>query len=220
MSDARAAAVPERAGAVLVAGVGARRGVAAEEVVELVGAALAVVGRSPAALVGLATVEAKAAEPGVLGAARRLGVPLWSFPAADLAAVRVPAPSAAARAAVGTPSVAEAAALLAAGPGAHLVLGKRVSAPEGRPAAATCALAAPAAPDTWDTPAITSGTTGAADTPPAAAAIVIPSPNPRVHAPAPPERLTPRSTTGADRRAAEVGGCHPEQELPGTKETF
>ncbi|MGG2465306.1 cobalamin biosynthesis protein [Streptomyces sp. RGM 3693] len=217
MSDARAAAVPEWAGAVLVVGVGARRGVAAEEVVELVGAALAVVGRSPAALVALATVEAKAAEPGVLGAARRLGVPLWSFPAAELAAVRVPAPSAAARAAVGTPSVAEAAALLAAGPGAHLVLGKRVSAPEGRPAAATCALAAP---DTWDTPAITSGTTGATDTPPAAAAIVIPSPNPPVHAPAPPERLTQRSTTGTDRRAAEVGGCHPEQELLGTKETF
>ncbi|MFE4019476.1 cobalamin biosynthesis protein [Streptomyces sp. NPDC059101] len=206
MSDGPAAAVPERAGAALVAGVGARRGVAAEEVVELVGTALAVVGRTPGALVALATVEARAAEPGVLGAARRLGVPLRSFPAAELAAVRVPAPSAAVRAAVGTPSVAEAAALLAAGPGARLVLGKRVSAPEGRPAAATCALAARATADTWDTGTITSGTAGAADAPTAAAAIVVPSPN------------LPRP--GADRPAVEVGGCHPEQELPGTKETF
>ncbi|MFI1201474.1 cobalamin biosynthesis protein [Streptomyces sp. NPDC020883] len=130
------------AGGRLVAGVGARRGVSAAEVRELVRAALAAAGREPGALVGLATVAAKAAEPGLLGAAREFGVPLWSFPAAELAAVRVPGPSAAVRAAVGTPSVAEAAALLAAGPGAVLVAGKRVSAPKGRPGAATCALAA------------------------------------------------------------------------------
>ncbi|WP_369356244.1 cobalamin biosynthesis protein [Streptomyces sp. cg2] len=137
------------AGGRLVAGVGARRGVSAAEVRELVRAALAAAGPEPGALVGLATVAAKAAEPGLLGAAREFGVPLWSFPAAELAAVRVPGPSAAVRAAVGTPSVAEAAALLAAGPGAVLVVGKRVSAPKGRPGAATCALAATPTAKPW-----------------------------------------------------------------------
>ncbi|AJC59214.1 cobalamin biosynthesis protein [Streptomyces sp. 769] len=212
-----AAAVPRRPGGVLVAGVGARRGVPAAEVLELIGAALAAVGRAPAALAGLATVDARAAEPGLVAAARELGVPLWSFPAVELAAVPVPAPSAAVRAVAGTPSVAEAAALLAAGPGARLVVGKRVSAPAGRPAAATCALAARAAPNTRDIPAITSGTAGAADIPTAGPAIVVvPSPD----APAPPERLTPRSPSGEARWAAEGGGHRPDSEAPGTKETL
>ncbi|MFB7632382.1 cobalamin biosynthesis protein [Streptomyces sp. NPDC056149] len=160
------------AGPVVVAGVGARRGVAAAEVVELIGAALAVAGRRPAALAGLATVTGKAAEPGLLGAARHFGVPLRSFPAEALAAVGVPAPSGVVRAAVGTPSVAEAAALLAAGPGAALVVGKRVSA------AATCALAAPADPDSWGAASVTPGTAGAADAPAAAVDIVVPSSDP------------------------------------------
>ncbi|WP_102923832.1 cobalamin biosynthesis protein [Streptomyces noursei] len=183
---------------------------------ELIGAALAAAGRAPAALAGLATVDAKAAEPGLVAAARELGVPLWSFPAAELAAVPVPAPSAAVRAVAGTPSVAEAAALLAAGPGPA---GRRQAGvgAGGPAAAATCALAAPAAPNTRDIPAITSGTAGAADMPTAGPAIVIvPSPD----APAPPERLTPRSPSGVARRAAEGGGHRPDSEAPGTKETL
>ncbi|MFE0189979.1 cobalamin biosynthesis protein [Streptomyces sp. NPDC059008] len=131
-------------GAPLIAGVGASRGVPVGEVLDLITAARAAAGLTDRPVVALATVAAKAAEPGLTGAARRLGVPLLSFPAAALAAVRVPDPSPAAAAAVGTPSVAEAAALLAAGPGAELVAGKRKSAPPGRPARATCALAAPA----------------------------------------------------------------------------
>jgi cobalt-precorrin 5A hydrolase/precorrin-3B C17-methyltransferase len=55
-------------------------------------------------------------------------VPLLTFAAADLAAVAVPNPSDAPLAAVGTPSVAEAAALLAAGPGGELAVEKRKSA--------------------------------------------------------------------------------------------
>ncbi|MGW1378324.1 cobalamin biosynthesis protein [Streptomyces sp. NPDC002446] len=133
------------AGAPLVAGVGASRGVPVDEVLELIMATRAAAGLAGRPLAALATVAAKADEPGLTGAARRLGVPLLSFPAAALAAVRVPDPSRAAAAAVGTPSVAEAAALLGAGPGAELVAGKRKSAPLGRPARATCALAGPAA---------------------------------------------------------------------------
>ncbi|MFN2505715.1 MAG: precorrin-3B C(17)-methyltransferase, partial [Acidimicrobiales bacterium] len=57
-----------------------------------------------------------------------LGRPVRTFTAGALAQVAVPSPSAVVAAAVGTPSVAEAAALLAAGPEAHLVVTKRASA--------------------------------------------------------------------------------------------
>lgn len=124
----------------VVVGVGARRGVTAAEVLALVVDSLASAGLAPCAVTALATVDTKAAEPGVAGAAARLGVPLLAYPAGVLAAVPVPHPSAAPLAAAGTPSVAEAAALTAAGGGpgagaAELVVGKRKSA------RATCAVA-------------------------------------------------------------------------------
>ncbi|MFP8944915.1 precorrin-3B C(17)-methyltransferase [Streptomyces fenghuangensis] len=125
----------------LAVGVGASRGAPAEEVAALVGQALADAGLSPLSVTELATVEAKAGEEGIVETARRLGVPLRTYPAGELAAVPVPHPSDAPMAAVGTPSVAEAAALLACGEGAELVVPKRKSAPEGRAAMATCAVA-------------------------------------------------------------------------------
>ncbi|GLW13331.1 MULTISPECIES: cobalamin biosynthesis protein [Streptomyces] len=185
----------------LAAGVGARPGVPAGEVLELLGAALAAVGGG-ARIVALATVAARAAEPGLRAAAHRLGVPLLSFPAAELAAVRVPEPSAVAAAAVGTASVAEAAALLAAGPGAELVSGKRKSAPRGRPARATCALAGPAVTDKGGR---TAEREGAAEAPSRAADIVKTSSHP------------PRP--GSSRRTAVVGGPAPDSTTTGTKET-
>ncbi|WP_101254503.1 precorrin-3B C(17)-methyltransferase [Streptomyces barkulensis] len=125
----------------LAVGVGASRGAPAEEVAALVGQALAEAGLSPLSVTELATVEAKAGEEGLVETARRLGVPLRTYPADELAAVPVPHPSDAPLAAVGTPSVAEAAALLACGEGAELVVPKRKSAPGGRAAMATCAVA-------------------------------------------------------------------------------
>ncbi|UBI39542.1 MULTISPECIES: cobalamin biosynthesis protein [Streptomyces] len=112
-------------------GLGARPGASADEVLALIARCL------PAGVrpVALATVAARAAEPGVVAAAARLGVPIRAYGAAELARVPVPHPSAVADAAVGTPSVAEAAALLAAGGGAVLLVPKRVS---GR---VTCAVA-------------------------------------------------------------------------------
>ena len=107
----------------LVAGIGASRGVTAEEVQGLLGETLAEAGLSLASVTALATVDAKAAEPGLVAVARAGNWPLLSFPPAALAAVPVPNPSPAALAAVGTPSVAEAAALAgAAGPPARVVL--------------------------------------------------------------------------------------------------
>lgn len=100
----------------LHAGVGCRRGVDAAAIVDAVRQTLAAHGLEPAALAGLATVREKAAEPGLLEAARRLGLPLRAFPAPELAEVPVPHPSAAAGARFGLPafSVCEGAALLAA----------------------------------------------------------------------------------------------------------
>ncbi|MFF9606870.1 precorrin-3B C(17)-methyltransferase [Streptomyces sp. NPDC014684] len=123
----------------LVVGVGASRGAPADEVLALVEEALREAGLSPRSVAELATVEAKSEEPGVVAAAERLGVPLVTYPAAELAYVAVPNPSGAPLAAVGTPSVAEAAALARGG---ELLVPKRKSVrADGRPAMATCAVA-------------------------------------------------------------------------------
>ncbi|MEU4482151.1 precorrin-3B C(17)-methyltransferase [Micromonospora sp. NPDC023966] len=95
----------------LVAGVGSSRGVPAAEVADLLRRALADAGLSPASLRCLASVDLKADEAGIRAAAEAYGVPLQTWPAVELAAVDVPHPSEVVRAAVGTPSVAEAAAL-------------------------------------------------------------------------------------------------------------
>ncbi|AYN42014.1 precorrin-3B C(17)-methyltransferase [Streptomyces dangxiongensis] len=122
----------------LVVGVGASKGAPAEEVLALVGEALREAGLSPRSVAELATVDAKADEPGILGAAERLGVPVVTYTAGELAAVEVPNPSAAPLSAVGTPSVAEAAALARGG---ELLVPKRKSVrADGRPAMATCAV--------------------------------------------------------------------------------
>jgi cobalt-precorrin 5A hydrolase/precorrin-3B C17-methyltransferase len=115
----------------LVVGVGASRGVTASEVLTLADQALAVGGLSAASVTTLATVAAKAGEPGIAEAARSRGWRLASHPASLLASIEVPQPSESVRAAVGTPSVAEAAALASAralGSGGELVVGKRKSA--------------------------------------------------------------------------------------------
>ncbi|MEU6193629.1 precorrin-3B C(17)-methyltransferase [Streptomyces sp. NPDC047061] len=122
----------------LVVGVGASRGAPVEEVLTLVDTVLREAGLSPRSIAELATVDAKAEEPGIVAAAARLGVPLVTYSAEELAGVRVPNPSDAPLAAVGTPSVAEAAALVRGG---ELLVPKRKSErADGRPAMATCAV--------------------------------------------------------------------------------
>ncbi|MFG3149601.1 precorrin-3B C(17)-methyltransferase [Streptomyces sp. NPDC048243] len=122
----------------LVVGVGASRGAPVEEILGLVGEALADAGLCVRSVAELATVDAKSQEPGILGAAARLGVPVVTHTAAELAAVTVPNPSEAPLAAVGTPSVAEAAALVGSG---ELLVPKRKSVrADGSPAMATVAV--------------------------------------------------------------------------------
>ncbi|WP_406729864.1 precorrin-3B C(17)-methyltransferase [Streptomyces sp. GD-15H] len=119
----------------LVVGVGASKGAPVGEVLALVEGALRDAGLSAASLAELATVDAKSEEPGIVEAARRLDVPLVTYAAEELARVEVPNPSDAPLAAVGTPSVAEAAALRRGG---ELLVPKRKSAAS--PAMATCAV--------------------------------------------------------------------------------
>ena len=112
----------------LSVGVGASRGAGADEILALIRSALAEAGLAAASVGALASVDAKAGEPGLVAAARALGRPLRVHPAHALAGIEVPNPSEVVRAAVGTPSVAEAAALLDAGHGGELVVSKRRSA--------------------------------------------------------------------------------------------
>jgi cobalt-precorrin 5A hydrolase/precorrin-3B C17-methyltransferase len=119
----------------LVVGVGASKGAPAAEVLDLIEGTLRDAGLCAKSLAELATVDAKADEPGIIEAAERLGVPVVTYPAEELAKVDVPNPSAAPLAAVGTPSVAEAAALVRGG---ELLVPKRKSAAS--PAMATCAV--------------------------------------------------------------------------------
>lgn len=129
-------------------GVGARAGVSAAEVLGLVLGVLRAAGLPAGAVAELATLDTRAAEPGLRRAAARLGVPLVAYRAMELAAVPVPHPSARARAAVGTPSVAEAAALARGG---RLLVPKRPS--PCRPPRATCAIACLPDPATLPAPA-------------------------------------------------------------------
>jgi cobalt-precorrin 5A hydrolase/precorrin-3B C17-methyltransferase len=131
---AEAAAPGAAGGHRLVVGVGCSQDALADDVRAVVADAVAEAGGGVDRAVAVATIDRRADHPAVAGAAG--GLPVVAFPASLLAAVDVPNPSDAVVEAVGTPSVAEAAALLAAGPGARLVVEKR------RGATATAAVAA------------------------------------------------------------------------------
>ncbi|WP_285181674.1 cobalamin biosynthesis protein [Rhodococcus sp. MEB032] len=93
--------------------------VTAKDIVAAVKAVPAAQGK----IVVLATVAAKAESSALLTAAHELDVPIVSFASDVLARVQVPSPSPRVENAVGTASVAEAAAILASG-GGRLVLAK------------------------------------------------------------------------------------------------
>ena len=128
---------PPRRGEVLlrpgsvVLGVGASTGADPDRMWQLASGALAKAGLAQASVGVVATIDRKVHESAVVELARRLGAPVSGFDASSLAAAAtardVPNPSRAVETAVGTPSVAEAAALLAAGPGSVLTLAKQVA---------------------------------------------------------------------------------------------
>lgn len=117
-------------------GLGARRGVAAQDVVELV-RRVAQTHDVDLRDAKLCALESKAQEAGLHEAARDLGLELVFLPLAELRARKAPAATHSPRvqALFGVGSVAEAAALVGAGPNSRLVA-PRVTTP-----VAACALA-------------------------------------------------------------------------------
>ncbi|MGG7099226.1 cobalamin biosynthesis protein [Rhodococcus sp. 24CO] len=100
------------------------------------------------ALVGLATAAVKAFAPALIDAAQILSVDVAAFTSEELAAVPVPSPSGRVHQAVGTASVAEAAAILATGHG-QLIVGKTSTG------AVTVAVASKVSPASTGFPAST-----------------------------------------------------------------
>ncbi|MFI5266323.1 MAG: precorrin-3B C(17)-methyltransferase [Chloroflexota bacterium] len=110
----------------LVLGIGCSAGATVGDIQSLGREALSEVGAAFESVSEIASIDVKRDERGLIEFAARWHLPVRWFSAEDLRAVEAPNPSATVAAAIGTPSVAEAAALLASG--GHLVLEKRKSA--------------------------------------------------------------------------------------------
>ena len=132
----RAVAALEAMSRLIAIGVGCRAGVAGEAIAALARRALADTG-APQGERRMFTLAAKCEEPGLIEAARLIGVALTPLPleALQAQAERILTPSAAAQSRFGAPNIAEAAALAGAGEGGRL-LGPRIAAD-----GATCAVA-------------------------------------------------------------------------------
>lgn len=123
--------------AVIVAGIGSRKGVTVDDVLAAIDAALAEHGLTRARLDRLATVALKAEEPALLSAATtlRLEIVVADPAALDAAGRRALTHSDRSLEIAGMPSVSEASALAAAGSGSRLLGPRVVVGP------VTCALA-------------------------------------------------------------------------------
>ena len=121
----------------IVAGVGCRRGTPASAIAAVIDAALARAGMAKDVLGMIAVPAAKGDEPGIAAVALSLDLPLVLISVKDLEAAgeRGITRSERVMALMGVPSVAEAAALAAAGATAQLVVPRIAIGP------ATCALA-------------------------------------------------------------------------------
>ena len=126
-------------------GLGCDRGTPATTIALAIDEALARVGATRADVVATASITLKADEIGLLEVAAAAGWALQFFAPQTLATVSVPNPSETVRRYTGTPSVSEAAALLAAGtdlasdPGALCVEKHKLRGPDGRNATVSIA---------------------------------------------------------------------------------
>lgn len=122
----------------IVAGIGCKRGAAAGDVEAAIRAALARAGVAATALDAIATMIGKNQEPGIAAAAKNLGIRIVALQQSELEAAGARAVTRSERvlALTGVPSVAETAALAAAGADARLIAPRLVVG------GAACALAA------------------------------------------------------------------------------
>jgi len=125
----------------LALGLGCDRGTPESTLADCIDAALASIGATRADVCRVASIDLKADEPGMLDLAHHHHWTIRFFAAQQLATVEVPNPSEVVRRYTGTPSVSEAAALLAAGTGQHnlLVEKHRLRGPDGRHATVSIA---------------------------------------------------------------------------------
>lgn len=121
----------------IVAGIGCRKGATAKEIDAAIDAALRETGQMREALSLIATSDGKGGEPGLVDAAAACGLELILIKPAALEAAgpRTQSFSPKVKEMFGVPSVAEAAALAAAGPDASLLAPRTIVGP------VTCALA-------------------------------------------------------------------------------
>jgi cobalt-precorrin 5A hydrolase len=130
-------------------GLGCDRGTPAATIAQAIAEALAAAGLRPEQVRAAASIDLKADEAGLLAVAAAAGWPLSFYPAVALAAVAVPNPSETVRQYTGTPSVSEAAALLAAkadastGIGALLIEKHKLRGADGRNATVSIARISP-----------------------------------------------------------------------------
>lgn len=136
---------------VLWVGIGCERGTPAAVIDHAIRSVFQAQGLAEAAIAGITTLDLKADEAGLLTVCRDRQLPLHCFTAAQLQTVAVPNPSEVVAAEVGTPSVAEASALLQANtaiapldpdaPPAQLRVPKQVIRLADQPGAVTIAIA-------------------------------------------------------------------------------
>ncbi|SIP86536.1 cobalt-precorrin 5A hydrolase [Aromatoleum tolulyticum] len=122
-------------------GLGCDRGTPSETIARAIAEALAQAGAELADVRAVASIDLKADEAGLLELAASHGWTIAFHPAAALADVPVPNPSETVRRYTGTPSVSEAAALLAAGADlTQLIVEKhKLRGPDGRNATVSVA---------------------------------------------------------------------------------
>ncbi len=122
----------------IAAGIGCKRGAPASDIEAAIHVALSGAQIGADALDVIATIEAKTDEPGIRAAAEKFGISLLIVPAPRRAASadRLKTHSERVSALIGVGSVAEAAALAAAGCASQLIVPRLIVG------AATCALAA------------------------------------------------------------------------------
>lgn len=122
-------------------GLGCDRGTPAATIAQAIAEALVACCGTPADVQAVASIDLKADEAGMAEVAAEYGWTIRFYPAAALAAVDVPNPSETVRKYTGTPSVSEAAALLAAGAEqSQLIVEKhKLRGPDGRNATVSIA---------------------------------------------------------------------------------
>lgn len=122
-------------------GLGCDRGTPAHTIAQAIAEALAACGSSLEDVRAVASIDLKADEPGLSEVAAQNGWTIRFHAAAELATVAVPNPSETVRRHTGTPSVSEAAALLAAGADqSRLIIEKhKLRGPDGRNATVSIA---------------------------------------------------------------------------------